>query len=453
MTGLWTGVSPSLFRGVPDESLPPAVLRALDTYLEESHCKLLILLPLRDEMEEKDKAPPRAALVLECFTTTLPIEQLRARLDVLAPHTASALANALCHREIPLRFLWQPLVWLQAGLGGKARAIVAAVAGALLALVLALVLVPYPLKMDAKGQLLPEQRRWIYAPVEGQVVRFEEGVVPGGQVVENQSLVLLYDVQLETKLTQLTQEVGAAQQDVDALTKQLGTATTEADRLRFSADKKQKEAVRDRKFGELRTLKARTHAEEGRPGHFWLKAPCSGTVLNWDFREMLTNRQVKPSEPLLRLGDKDRRWEVELKVPQKHMGQIVQAFAPLAQRRAGRGPAGRERADADVQRQAAAAQAGGRSQPQQGGPDRRRAGRPGVGAHRRAGHRSPRSYSAGAAGGRYRGPCQGALRRPGAGLFAVLRRLGVCLREGHLLVLNRRSARRRRCRGASESCC
>lgn len=315
-----------VYQGRSETVLPPDVHRDLDAYLEESHAKVLVVLPLRDPRDNLNR-PARAALVLECFETTATAEQLTARLEVLARHATSALYNATAYRQIPLRFLWQPVAKLQAGLGGKTRAIIAGVAAALSLLLLALVLVPYPLKMDAKGQLLPEQRRWIYAPVEGQVARFAEGVEPGSPVVDGQSLVLLYDVQLESKLVQLTHEIAAMQQDVAALAKQYNVAATEADRLRISADKKQREAVRDRKFWELRALRERTNSDGARPGYFWLKAPVGGTILNWDFRETLTNKQVKPSDPLLRIGDKSKRWEVELRIPQKHMGQIVQAFA------------------------------------------------------------------------------------------------------------------------------
>ncbi len=41
---------------------------------------------------------------------------------------------------------------------------------------------------------------------------------------------------------------------------------------------------------------------------------------------MLRNRPVKPSDPLLRLGDKSGNWEIELKIPQKHVGQVLWAF-------------------------------------------------------------------------------------------------------------------------------
>jgi len=319
-----------IFRGTRDDSLPPDVLQDLDLYLEESHAKLLVVLPLREPHDGKGKPPrPRSALLLECFETALPAEQLLARLETLAPHAATALGNALDHKQIPLRFLWRPIAAVQKGLGGKTKAIVGSIAAVLVFVVGMLFFCPYPLKMDAKGQLLPVERRWVYSPVEGQVVRFAEGIETGKAVAENQSLILLYDVQLETKIVQLAAEVRAAQQDVEALGKQFSTAPTEADRLRISSEKKQKEAIRDKKFWELRTLRERTHADAAKPGYFWLKSPLRGTVLNADFKETLTNRQVKPSEPLLRIGDKDRAWDVELKIPQKHMGHIVQAFAAV----------------------------------------------------------------------------------------------------------------------------
>jgi hypothetical protein len=315
-----------VYTGTRDSSLPPPVLKALDAYLAESNSKLLVILPLRDEREVAIKRRPRSALMMECFDPNAAPEQLVAQLEVVGRHAATALYNAAEYRRIPLRWLWQPLALVQEGIGGKAVALgllmIAAVAG----IVAALVGLPYPLKMDAQGQLLPQERCWIYSPVEGQVVRFAEGVQPGKAVSENQSLVLMYDVALELKLVQLNGEIAGAEQDIAALARQQAAALTVTERLRFGAAKKQKEYLRDRKILERAALRERTHSDEARPGHFWLKAPLGGTVLNWDFHENLTNRYVKPAEPLLRIGDKEKYWEVELKIPQKHIGQVLQAF-------------------------------------------------------------------------------------------------------------------------------
>jgi hypothetical protein len=315
---------PLVYRGSRDDRLPPGVLRALDAYLAESRSTLLVVQPLREDSQEHR---PRFALVLECFEPVAAPEPVIARLEVVGRHAAGALGNAATHQRIPLRWLWRPLAVLQDGLGGRAAALGMLIAAVVVGLVAAMVYVPYPLKMEAAGQLLPRERRWLYSPVPGQVVRFEQGVQPGGAVAEGQALVQMYDTQLELKLVELAHEIAGARDEIAALAVQLNTAKTEADRAGFAAEKRQKEFLRDRKLAELKALRERTHADEARPGHFWLTAPLAGTVLDWDFREKLTHRSVRPSDPLLRIGDRDRGWEVELKIPHRHVGQVLEAFA------------------------------------------------------------------------------------------------------------------------------
>jgi hypothetical protein len=317
-----------IYRGTRDDGLPPPVLKALDAYLAESQSKLLVVQPVRDERDQERGRPPRAALVLESFEPTAEADQPVAQLDVVARHAAPALYNALEYRRIPFRWFWRPLAAVQEGLGGKARVALFLVGAGVAALVVSMLYLSYPLKMDAQGQLLPVQRCWIYSPVEAQVVGFAEGVQPGKTVTANQSLVLMHDVDLELQLVRLASEIAGAGEEIAALARQQSAAATEGDKLHFAAEKKQKEYVRERKIQEYTALRERTHSDQARPGYFWLQAPIRGTLLNWDFRDSLTNRFVKPSEPLLRIGDKDRRWEVELRIPQKHIGQVLHAYDP-----------------------------------------------------------------------------------------------------------------------------
>ncbi len=322
-----------IYTGRRDASLPGDVAKRLEEYLEVSLCKLLIVFPMEDEREREPKRPSRSLLIVENFTTTQSAELLEARLETLSRHMAPAAYNASSFRQLPFGFIWKPLAAVKEGLSGRTKVITGLIVGILAALVLSMIFVPYPLRLDAKGQLLPLERRWIYAPVEGQVLRFAQGIVPGSVVVQDQSLVLMHDLQLEARILQLDAEIQAAQNDMDAIAKMFNAAVNETDRLRLSGDRQQKEALRDRYFLELRTLRERTNSERGKPGSFWLKSPIQGSVLSWDFRETLTNRQVKPSEPLLRIGDKKKPWEVECRIPQKHMGQITQAFQRVGEQK------------------------------------------------------------------------------------------------------------------------
>src|SRR5262249_27482560 len=145
-----------VYQGTKDDSLPPPVLSALDEYLAESNSKLLVVMPLRDDREKDSHRLPRSTILLESFEPPAPPGQILTRLDVVGKHATSALFNAAEHRRIPMRFIWQPLAYLQEGLGSRARAIAASVAAGILVALVVLIVVPYPLKMDAKGQLLPE---------------------------------------------------------------------------------------------------------------------------------------------------------------------------------------------------------------------------------------------------------------------------------------------------------
>src|SRR6185437_13792034 len=204
-----------IFSGTRDDSLPPKVLAALDNYLAESNSKLLVVQPLRDE-RETGRRPPRSALLMECFEPPAEPPQLIARLDVVARHAAPALYNAVEHRRIPGRIVWSPLAKLQDGVGGKAKAITAAAIGLISFLGAMLYLVPYELKMESHGKLVPWARRVIYPPTAGEVKEFK--VEPGSVGNEGSDLAVLYSSELATKLHALDAAYqGAADEAKSAL--------------------------------------------------------------------------------------------------------------------------------------------------------------------------------------------------------------------------------------------
>ncbi|MGE3806548.1 MAG: hypothetical protein AB7K24_17925 [Gemmataceae bacterium] len=311
-----------VYRGEADQTLPPPVLEALDKYVAESDSRLVIVEPLAGDRKDRD----RTALVLECFEPRAETDALVERLNVLGQHAQPALANAVAYKNIPLAWLWRALQSLRDGLGGPLGSTLLTAAAIVTAASAALVCVPFPLKLDATGQLLPSERRWLYPPVEGQIVRFEAGVEPGASVVKDQALVLMHDTDLELHMLKLLSDLSRTQDEIAALALQQKSAPTEVERADFAARKKQKEYERDRWQAELRALRQRTHADEARPGYFWLKAPLAGTILNGGFREKLQHRFVQPSDGLLRIGAKEHGWEIETSIPHHHLGKVLEAF-------------------------------------------------------------------------------------------------------------------------------
>jgi hypothetical protein len=322
-----------VYSGIKDDTLPPRVLKSLDAYLAESNSKLLVVLPLKDDREEDSKKPPRSALMMESFEPEAAPDQLIARLEVVGRHSAAALYNAIEHKRIPMRFVWMPLAKVQEGLGGKARAIITLVGAGVVVLVLALIFIPYPLRMEAKGQLLPKERLYLYSPVPGQVQQIYDVVQTGRMVTKGQSLLRMYDVDLAKKISELKLEIEKSSNIIRDFRRKLTDAgesknSTPRDVLDAQATKHAKEV-------ELTSLLMRTDADRNNPGAFELKAPQTGIILTSDFREKLPGYYTKPSEPLLRFGKADPRrpnvdeWEIELKIPQKHIGQVLSAYKGL----------------------------------------------------------------------------------------------------------------------------
>jgi multidrug efflux pump subunit AcrA (membrane-fusion protein) len=233
---------------------------------------------------------------------------------------------------------------VQEGLGGKAKAIWLCILAGLAALISALWFIPYPLKMEGNGTLVPWARRVVYSPVTGTVRHFD--VSPAEPVAEYRTLVQMFDVQLENKILTLKGEIDRANLEAREFEQKMtDRSLSENERLRLRADVVQRKETALSKARELQALLDRTNAERerGREGIFYLKAPQftneealklsrrEWTVLNANFKEELTNREVKPSDPILRLGAKDGPWEIELKIPQKHIGQVLAAFERLKQ--------------------------------------------------------------------------------------------------------------------------
>jgi len=330
------------FAGTRDDALPPEVLHALDEYLAESQPKLLVVQPIRDEREKKDDVPARSALLLESFNPPDNVEPLVQRMELVGKHAAPALYNAAELKRIPFKMLWKPVLWVQNGVGGKTRFITLLVCALVVALALVMVFVPYQLKMDAKGQFKPRVEKAVYAPHEGEVIEVlvkpgQRGVKPGDAVVK------LFNGQLERQLGQLDGELAKAIADAATQENALGKTPTDRenqatrnDLIRKKADAEFNRGLyTDRRSSLIRTY----NLIDSERGFFHARAPELDllrvsdprdrvwTVLNNDNRTELNRRTVKTNEPLVRLGAVDGPWRVELRIPQRNIGQVQRAFS------------------------------------------------------------------------------------------------------------------------------
>ena len=275
---------------------------------------------------------------MECFEPPAEPQQLIARLDVVARHATPALYNAVEHRRIPGRILWQPLASLQDGIGGKAKAITAVAVGLLSFLGAMLFLVPYELKMESHGKLVPWARRVVYAPTAGQVMAFK--VDANDVLSEGSDLAILNSPELAQKLHALDAAYHGAEEEAKAAEFSALRGVGEKDAASLLDTARLKREVARLKKEERDQFINRNNANpaESKYGEFYLRAPSftaeeklrvsrlEWTVLNGNFRDEWLGRPAKPSDPILKLGAKEGPWEIEMRIPQKHISQVLKAY-------------------------------------------------------------------------------------------------------------------------------
>ncbi len=330
-----------VYKGEKDEGLPPDLAYALDEYLAETQPKFLVVLPIRDEREKDPKKPARSVLLLECYNPPEQTEPMVQRLEVVGKHAAGALYNAAELKRIPFGFLWRPLGKIQEGLGGKNRmyAMGAAVLVALLAV--CLVLIPYPLKMEAKGEFLPEYVKNVYSPTDAEVRKIL--VQSGDRVVAGQPVIELFSTTLQEKYTTAEAEMLKSNylvSDYDTLIAAPNLPRERTDELRQLRAKELATVNSRREL--LSQMRSMYNLVDGRGKAGFLTANADrfdanvrgGTdgrpawmVLSATNNSELTHKTVRPNEPLMRLGYIEGPWRVELKIPQRNIGHTLNALS------------------------------------------------------------------------------------------------------------------------------
>ncbi len=324
-----------VFKGEKDDSLPPSVIAALDDYLAESQPKLLVVMPIRDEREKDEKKPARSVLLLESFNPPENVEPLISKLEIVGKHAAPALFNAAEMKSIPLKMLWWPIKKVQDGIGGRGRLIGSAIAAGVAILAVAMVCIPSPLKMDAKGQIEPVEISFVYPFDAGQIRSLL--YKPGDRVDPGAEIATLYSEELGKRHRDLVSDIENRKAKLELVRSFDRSKFPPSDLANSERDMASDAASIESSSRHLKQLVELYNLDTTRPGMFRALAPkldpskvppgAKYTIMSADNREQLLNRTVKPSEPIQRLGYWEGDWHVTVKIPQRNIGHILKAFA------------------------------------------------------------------------------------------------------------------------------
>jgi multidrug efflux pump subunit AcrA (membrane-fusion protein) len=189
------------------------------------------------------------------------------------------------------------------------------------ALFLALVFVPADFEISVQGELLPAQRREIFAPTDGVLEAIL--VEHGDDVVPGQPLLRLRSTALDLESARIDGEIQTAEKRLAAIL---------AARLESDSDPKAREghalaltAEEEELKETLKSFRQQEQLIDRQRAELEVRSPQGGRILTWDVARTWSSRPVERGQSLLSLGNVSGDWQLELRVPDHQIGYVMDA--------------------------------------------------------------------------------------------------------------------------------
>ncbi|HUE71147.1 MAG TPA: efflux RND transporter periplasmic adaptor subunit [Pirellulaceae bacterium] len=309
-----------------DGELPPQIDDQLQPYLDQSHARMIAVLPLfppgKEGVSETLRRRPLGALIVEQLGDSRISPSIRSRASTVAQHSAAALAHALEHHNLPLLPLWRLVGRLTWFLRGRAMPWTMVCLALVAVGVLALATVRADFDIAASGKLQPALRRDVFARIDGDVINVP---VSHGQMVQTGDLLVeLANNDLAEELQRLVGRQKTNQEQLSATNKRLldsargsGSRLTPADEAKLAGEllelKQESENIR-RELEVFSQKQSRLKVIADQPGQ----------VVTWKVQEQLQRRPVIRGQVLMTLANPDGPWELELYVPERRLKHLMQ---------------------------------------------------------------------------------------------------------------------------------
>ncbi len=316
------------------EDMPPQVEEAIHHYVDESHAKIVGVLPLLKpvgEKQDEDEDEPEqdtvvGALIIEQFDQASLSDRVRKRVEVVKDHAASAMTNALEHDGIFLMPVWRTIGKWRWIVRAKTLPKTAAIASLIGILILALILIPIDFEIEARGQLQPADRQDIFVEEGGLIDKIYTDIQHGTPVQKGQPLLKLSSLDLEGQLTDIQGQLNATGEQLRWINNSLAGGSddlplSERHRLRGQLMQLKKTSQSLRKQLDVLLEKEK---------RLVIKSPMSGEIVTWDVRQRLYGRTVEPGQIVLSVAQPKNDWELELEVPDDKIGYIAEREVELA---------------------------------------------------------------------------------------------------------------------------
>ncbi len=311
-----------IYEGGSTEGLAPEIQAAVEQVIKTTDARLIHAYPLVAPAKIRGVESPLTIGVLlgEHFRGDLDPsapQKLRMLTEVVSP----AIERAAYWENLPVNGLFRGWITLVGSPFLRTRLLHRWMLLALMLIAASLVWIPVDFQVYMEGQLLPKERRHLFAPTDAIVdqIHFE----PGEPVSLNNNLLTLRDLDLELKL----EEVRGEQESV--ATRLQTIQTLRSSLIRGSGDPAKDDelsAEANELLKRQKSLDAQLELLEQQDKQLHLQAPMSGVLLTWNPHELLASRPVVAGQLLLTVADLESDWEIDLQIPEKEWGHISSAL-------------------------------------------------------------------------------------------------------------------------------
>jgi len=302
----------------------PDLERQLADYLDESHARVLAVVPL---VAADDDSPDRSqaslgALVVEDFTAETG-SAMEPRVAAVAHHGAAAIRNARTYARVPLLWLWQALDRVGWLVRPRQLPLTLIAAFAAVAVGLTLALVQADFQIEAPGELQPLRRRDVFATTDGVVT---ELLARHGQMVAaGDKLAVLDQSRLDLEDRRLGGEIETARKRLAAVqASRLGDEPADREALRAYA---QLTAEEEELKLRLANLDQQYRIVNRQRDELTVTSPIAGQVITWNLDQLLRSRPVQRGQVLMTVADLAGPWLLELHVADARIGHVLAAAA------------------------------------------------------------------------------------------------------------------------------
>ena len=309
-----------------DSELPPQIEDAIHNYVDETHTKTVIVLPLMkpsdyvpdgDEAKrlQEEKEEVIGTLIVEQIEDNRAPEEFTQSVDLVCQHSSSAMSNAMTHNRLFLMPVWRAIgnmAWvLQARTLPKTLAAAAAVIG----FICFTIFFPKDFNMTADGKLEPKEQRSVIVGVPGDVIEVHANT--GDEVKANQKLLTLENIELNEKIIQVNGEISRLK-ELLAIADRIRKNRNESDQARTRA---QVDSVTHKTDIKLKT-EERVEMERQK-SKLEVLSPIDGIILDFKAKELLQDRPLNRGDQVFRIANPAGEWELDVKMEEDRLGHLI----------------------------------------------------------------------------------------------------------------------------------